>query len=576
MPLASGGMISDAYTRHVNRIVHCLDGVWDFAFLGAQDAADVDLAVPTWDRLPVPSAYDAYPAYAGLRGLAVYRRRVDVTPGTAGRLAFGAVGFWCRVSVDGVVVGEHSGAYSPFTVDVPAADARSREVTVLVDNRFDDERSPLHEPYYDFYQYGGIYRSVEWHELPGPYIESVVVRATNPAAGAVALSVVLVGAPDGPVELEVAFDGGEPVVHTVEVKDGIATIDAAVPSPRVWSPSAPALHHVRVTYEDDDFATRFGLRTVDVDGRNIVLNGKPITLLGYCRHEAHPQFGPALPIGQIVQDLQLLRDLGCNFIRGTHYPMDERFLDLCDEMGFLVWSETLGWGNTEKHFTSPAYADAHAAAVTEMVTAGINHPSIIFWAFLNEGASNLPASRAIYEDSVRLLRELDPTRLIAYASMHPDTDLNLDLVDVVSVNIYPGWYDDSDHDDPVRLVVPGIRRVAATIRERGFGDKPFLITEIGAEALRGWTDPLNGFWTEGYQADYLRAVCEEVVTNDDIAGLSLWQFNDIRSYHGPRAVKRARSFNNKGTLDEYRRPKASYAVVKAAFTAAPERERPAG
>ena len=86
----------------------------------------------------------------------------------------------------------------------------------------------------------------------------------------------------------------------------------------------------------------------------------------------------------------------------------------------------------------------------------------------------------------------------------------------------------------------------------------------------------NGFWTERYQAAYLAQVCQEVIANDDIVGVSLWQFHDIRTYHGPRAVNRARSFNNKGTLDEYRRPKLAYSAVREVFRASEETERPAG
>ncbi|MEA2012147.1 MAG: GDSL-type esterase/lipase family protein, partial [Verrucomicrobiota bacterium] len=101
----------------------------------------------------------------------------------------------------------------------------------------------------------------------------------------------------------------------------------------------------------------------------------------------------------------------------------------------------------------------------------------------------------------------------------------------------------------------------------GFGEKPFIISEIGAGAIYGSRDQLNGYWSEEYQAELLRLVCNEVTSNSKIAGVSLWQFCDIRTFQGPRAMTRPRCFNNKGTFDEYRRPKAAYITVKSIFQA---------
>jgi len=290
-----------------------------------------------------------------------------------------------------------------------------------------------------------------------------------------------------------------------------------------------------------------------------------VKLLGYNRHESHPQFGPALPYSQLLADLQLLRDLGCNFIRGCHYPQDQRFLDLCDELGFLVWEETLGWQQKEKHFLSLNYKTSHRMMVDEMVKASFNHPSVILWGFLNEGDSHTLAAAPVYREASEQLRRLDPTRLITYASNHPKDDLCYDFADVISHNIYPGWYGDTEVEDRFSLILPAIRACLDHIDSHGQKSKPYILSEIGCEALYGWRDPMNGFFTEEFQAEYLRIVCEEVSRNPRINGLALWHFADARTYQGAYAMGRPRAFNNKGTLDEYRRPKKSYGVVKKIF-----------
>ncbi len=559
-----------AYPRHRVRSVQMLDGVWDFVYLGD----DADLAALSTDalrfgeRAAVPSVYDASPAYAGRRGTAVYRTFVASTPGTRARVHFHGLGLWCRVLVDGQAVAENSLPYSGFWADVPPAEQPLRELLVVVDNRFDPERVPLFEQFFDFYAYGGIYRSVEWHEVAPVCIERARVTTLDLSDGTIQVDVTLNGQ-DLPqsIDITTSIDGGESATwRDCKVVDGAARLQLRVPEPTLWSPSTPNLHTIQVAIEGDDIVERFGLRTVAASEHEILLNGEPVKLLGYCRHEAHPQFGPALPHAQLVQDLQLLRDLGCNFVRGSHYPQDPRFLDLCDELGFLVWEESLGWGQKAAHFERQSFCDAQVEQTTLMVRNSANHPCVIMWGFLNEGESNSEASVPLYTRLVETIRELDPTRLVTYATNRPFNDLNLALVDVVSVNCYPGWYASHDADPrPLGDVVPHIHRLLAHMAEQGLGDKPFILSEIGAGAIYGWRDPLAAHWSEGYQADYLELVCREAVTNDRVNGLALWQFCDCRTYASPRALGRPRAFNNKGTLDEYRRPKQAYETAKQVF-----------
>lgn len=547
-----------------------LDGFWSFAFLGGidLDAFSPGLAAD-WALTPVPSAFDALPDHAGKRGAGVYRRTFTVSAGRGALLEFGAVSMWCRVFVDGVALKEHACGYAPFTVEVPASEKTERELVVLADNRYDFDRVPMHEEYFDFYQYGGIIRPVALRVLPadGVYIDHVqTLVGAGYREGKFSVKVWLKGAGER-VQLTTRIDGAAEEAHTASVKDGVATLDLVTADKRPWSPQSPVLHTLSVTLANGDALTvRFGLRHVEARSGAVWLNGEKVILKGYNRHEWHPSGGPATSPLQMFTDLKLMKDLGCNFVRGSHYPQDQRFLDLCDELGLLVWEENLGWGQREKTFTSAKWHRDHRETLRAMVRASANHPSIILWGFLNEAGSDQEYVRDAFEETATTLRALDPSRLITYASMFATTDKYYHLADVISLNIYPGWYGCEGVENPLELIAPRMRTCFEHIDQAGFAEKPVLISEIGAEGLYGWRDAHNDFFTETYQAEYLRTACEEALGNPRCCGIALWHFADVRTYGGGWSLRRPRAFNNKGTLDEYRRPKEAYAAVKKVFT----------
>lgn len=559
----------DPWPRHSLRPVTCLDGIWSFRWLGDGDPTRLPEPGPGVEPMAVPWAFDASPAHAGRRGVALYETELTIPAGHPSHLAFGAVSMWCSVWVDGVHLLNHGGGFTPFQVEVPPSSTEKRRLQVLVDNRFNLERNILHDTFYDFYQWGGITRSVFLHVTPALHLKRVHVIPLEPAKGRIKAQITLSQGFTGDLALHLSMDGGEPLARTVAFVNGSGSLEVQVPDPKVWSCESPSLHRLRILMgtgaDADDLEVRFGLRTIRVSGRDILLNDRPVKLLGYNRHESHPHFGPSLPLSLMLTDLHHLKALGCNFIRGCHYPQDQRFLDLCDEMGFLVWEESLGWQNTEFQLTSPVYRAEHLAMIRAMVETSFNHPSVILWGFLNEGPSDMAWARPAYEESAALLRSLDPSRPITFASHKPLTDLCFDLVDIVSQNLYPGWYGDNDVEDRLSLIAPRLKQVHAHLEKTGFGGKPYILSEIGAEGLYGWRDPLNNFYTEKFQADYIAEVIRLTVKDPKFNGLALWHFADARTYNGARAMTRPRAYNNKGTLDEYRRPKEAYGVVREGF-----------
>ncbi len=557
-----------AYPQYSKRRWCSLDGIWDFAYLG--DTANIDKvdlsAVCYNDNLSVPGVFDVTPKYAGCRGVVLYRRPVSVPAHRRLNLKFGGLGLWAKVFWDKRAVGTLDLPYSGCELEFSSGAGEYHELVIAIDNRFDFTRTPLFLPYFDFYGYGGFYRSVELHELPELNIERVRVSTCDLVNGRVGVDIGLSGTLPESLSFTVAFDRHAPRSFTESVRHGHVRLELIVPEFKLWSPDLPHLHTVTVAIEDDSITERFGIRTVTSQNGQICVNGQPQKLLGYCRHEGHIEFGPPQTLPLMIEDLQYLKDLGCNFIRGTHYPQDQRFLDLCDQLGFMFWEETLGWGNKPEHFADAGFCDAQVRQTRLMVQNSVNHPAVIMWGFLNEGPSNDVGAAPLYRELISILRAEDSSRLVTYASFHDADDLHFELVDVVSVNAYPGWYAaDKVNARPLGEVIPFFDAVSARLDARGVNDKPFIISEFGAGAIYGWRDRFKAHWSEEYQAEMLEIICRYALEHKRVNGLAIWHFADCRTYTNANALSRPRTINDKGTLDEYRRPKLAYETVKRLF-----------
>lgn len=554
------------YRQHDVRRVIELDGVWDFTFLGEVDPETIELSALTFDdRMAVPGCWDATPAYAGRRGLAAYRTSVYLPAAGPYRLVFNGVNHWSQVMIGGALLATHSGGHTRFFADFASQAPGETDLVVLVDNAFHYGRSPLHHEYFDWYHYGGIARPVELHSLGTTWINAVRIATEDYQERRVNVRIDY-GTLEYPewADLTILFDGNTVLTEHVRLENSSGTFERAFafPEAALWSPEAPNLHTLHVVLGGDYLRERFGIRQVQVSGQDILINGQAQRLLGFCRHESHPQFGCGLPDNLLVTDVQELRDMHANFVRGSHYPQDPRFLDLCDEAGICVWNEVTGWQHHSEHLTDPHFVQAQHINAAEMVAMSVNHPSVILYGLLNESLSNDPACRPGYESIIHVIRTIDPTRPVTYASNHPLDDVCLDLIDVVSVNTYPGWYFGSIEEIPEAL-----DRIMTHVDSTSSAGKPVIISEIGAEGIYGWRDWNEARWSEQYQARLHETVIRHLFVDSNRAcGLSLWVFGDFRtSEETGRAMRRGRGFNNKGVVDEYRRPKQSYEVARRMF-----------
>lgn len=559
------------YPLYPGRPSENLDGAWDFRWLGN---IEIDTLKPDGieynDLMAVPGVFDTCPEYFGKRGVGVYRKKISfkTVRNSKLRLKIGALGLYAGIWWDNKDIGSYKLPYSGINYDFISDAGEFHELAIAVDNRFDKSRSPLFSPNFDFYAYGGIYRSIELQKLPDFYLERVQVTTLDPANGKVRLTIKLGGEVPPELNFSLSFDQGKKLLFNESVSDEKIVVEQTVPNFKIWSPESPNLHTVTVAAKDDSIVERFGIRTVTTEKQQIILNGKPIYLKGVNRHESHPEFGPVQSTPLMIEDLHLLKDLGCNFIRCVHYPQDQAFLDLCDEFGILVWQESMGWNNSEEDAVNPLFSALQINQTKLMVQNSINHPSVILWGFMNECCSETEGGKKLYMELSKTIKTEDPDFLVTYASSKKEKDLCFEFADVIAMTMYPGWIEALNgwtvpSSSLIEAFVNG--KAAFTDRE-DLKNKPFIVAEIGVCALYGCHDRGKAQWSEEYQADYFEEACRCIMNNPRYAGLALWQMFDTRSYVNAGEVRgKPRGFNCAGLLDEYRRPKMAYDKVKEIY-----------
>ena len=186
------------------------------------------------------------------------------------------------------------------------------------------------------------------------------------------------------------------------------------------------VHGLETVAGQDEKEIRFGMRKVGLQDGRITLNGKPVKLIGFNRHDAHPDYGYAIPAEITRNDLEMIREKGYNFIRGCHYTQSETMLSICDELGLLVWDESLGWGNSIASMTDPVFCRYQQEQTRQMVRKSINHPCIILWGFLNEASTHEPEAGTLVNSLIQTIRSEEQSRLVTFASNQIFNDLCLD------------------------------------------------------------------------------------------------------------------------------------------------------
>ena len=526
-----------------------LNGIWDFSF---DETGELFGKIPANMKLngtmTVPGCFDVMSPWFGMRGIGYFRRIVHT--GGPVQLTVDGLGIEGEVFWDGKLIGRCPYAYMPENFTFDAGKSGCHELVIAVSNRYNQ----VVFPFYDFYAFGGIFGDVTLEELPKDHLEWVRITTLDHKTGEIALKVRTSRFFRKERELQIQIDGKK--VKTVPFSGREREYRLNVPAFKPWSPEEPNLHRIELFLGDDRIEETFGIRQIEIEGQKLLLNGKELHLIGYNRHESHPQFGAAVPPSMMAADLQMLKEQGANFIRGSHYPQRESFLKLCDKMGVLVWEETLGWDVKPPELFTPGFLRRQKDQARKLAAVHYNHPCIVIRGFMNETESQLPRVRSIIRSVLKAFREVDPTRPITFASNKYENDVCMDLVDIVAMNPYPGWYD-SCWDE-----VSGLHRIAPRLKELAKAipaDKPYMISEIGASAIYGEHDPYCARWSEEYQAELAKEVCRTVLDDPRYCGLCFWHFCDAKSYiNGGRVL----GYNDKGVLDRYRRPKLAWEAIR--------------
>ena len=464
---------------------------------------------------------------------------------------FEAVNYEAKVYLNGTLVGEHTGGYTPFQFEVTDLLTEGDNFLVVkVDNKRKREAVPTVNT--DWWNYGGITRSVQLVHVPDSHIADYNVRLSSDRKHI-----------EGWIELSEKLSGQKVTISIPELKtnENLVTDEQGraqfrfAAKPNLWEPSDPKLYDVTLSSEGDQIKDQIGFRTIQTRGSEILLNGKSVFLKGISIHEEAPfKTGRVTSAEECRILLGWAKDLGCNFVRLAHYPHSETMVREAEKMGLMVWSEipvywTILYENPE------TYQNAEKQ-LTTMIQRDKNRAGVVLWSIANETPLS-DARNSFLKRLARKARSLDDSRLLTAAlDTHSGSfgervieEPMGEVVDVIGINNYCGWY----YQEPEKCV---------DVTWRNTYDKPMIMSEFGGGALQGYHGKTNERWTEEYQEAVYKYNIEMLKKIDFLAGTSPWILMDFRS---PRRhlKKIQKDFNRKGLISEQgERKKAFYTLQK--------------
>lgn len=551
------------FDEHIKRKTFLLDGMWELV----TDEKDVGEQEEWYKHFPenamqvtVPGCLNNRFGYMQFQSIAWYKK--DFFAKGAVNIRFDAVTEYAKVYLDGVYLGDHYGSFTAFSFDAVLEEGM-HTLIVRVDGRSTEDTIPLWEV--DWHHYCGFLRGVEVSCFESIAVKSVRAEYTlsddlTRADMKLYIRLKNYAAQPSSRTLSVDVDGEEVYSTAVTVaEEEQLCVETTLEQVRLWDLRKPELYTLTIRTEDDDLIEKIGLRKIEVKGKEILLNHKPIKVLGVNRHEEHPDWGFAMPPMLNAKDMDILKDLNVNAVRGSHYPNTQLFVDMCDAEGILFWSEIPMWGFKAESLARPLVISRGLEMHTEMVEQYYNHPSIVIWGLHNEVATDTEEGRSITKTFLERLRSLDGSRLLTYTTNRALKDICFDLADIICINQYVGWYG-QDIEDWADWVV----KMKNYLKELGVDGKPVIMSEFGVGAMFGCKTFEELRWSENYQVEFYKHTLDIFLNDPYFSGVYLWQFADIRS-NAKWSLLRARSFNNKGLVNEYRQPKLGYYAVKEIF-----------
>ncbi|HKJ90514.1 MAG TPA: glycoside hydrolase family 2 TIM barrel-domain containing protein, partial [Oceanipulchritudo sp.] len=538
-----------------------------------------------WEKVSLPHSWNVQDAFDTVngpgvpehlavmdyyyRGPAWYVREIDIPSDWQNRriaVHFEAAMQRTHVYANGTWLGEYVGGYTAFSFDITPVAQPGETVTlaVRVDNSYHYDIPPHRA---DYTMFGGLYRDV-WLETTAPlYADQVFLTTPQVQEDMARISprielrnhhretrsitaVVSIRDADGALVGQQKTTADVPAESAMEV--GIPTFELT--DPNLWSPASPHLYTAttEVLVEDngvDRREDRFGLRWFSFDpDRGFILNGKALKLKGVNRHQDVAGYGFAVPNHLHRRDMELIKEMGANFVRLAHYPQDPAILKAANELGLLIWEEipvVTGVGRE-------GFAATAKTMLRDMITQHYNHPSIILWGLMNETIRSQPDEDLhwtveLCRDLNKIAKELDPHRLTVQAQYAArGTDI-FDHADIRGWNRYFGWYYEDFDAFPKWL----------DTQRKAHPEEIIIISEYGAGSLRGFhkEQPSESDFSETWGTAFHKAYWRALAERPWVGGSAVWNMFDFAS---EEKGGNEQGINQKGLADNQRRPKDVY------------------
>ncbi len=575
-----------------------LNGIWDFV-------ADLDpkyhikhgaFQAPEacrrhWRKVQVPGVWQKYAErYDIFEGVCWYAKEFEIAELKAGSVAilrFGGVNYLCSVYVNGELVGSHEGGYTAFSFDCgKVIKPGKNHIAVKVDNRALITKWP---PCLGYFNYGGIHRDVALEISETARLDDLWLQAQPESGGGrLVVSGQVEGDAAGTV-LRISAGSGQSWESGIAA-DGKIECNIEFPGVKLWTPEEPHLEAVivellgpgREIIESREFDC--GFRSISTQNRQVILNGEPFAFKGVCYVYDSQNIGLVMTDEQVETDVRLMKEMGCNAVR-CHYPMDEKFYAVCDRLGLLVWIEPPVYcyhpqdDEIGTRYVDKEWKDLAVKMIEEMIQTAKNHPCVAIYGIGNECNTRNPEAEGFFRSLAATIRANDPNRLISYAALYGIVNGVIDVVDILGINSYWGWYDkisggkglSPDAEDRLEQK-RGVREPIDLTKMRdmlnmvldGKKNLALLLTEFGADSIPGFRSASRDLWSEDYHAELLTEVFEMAKEYPQIAGTFPFCFSD---YRDPSKLPNGywNELNLKGVVDYQRHKKMAFNALKKIY-----------
>ena len=446
-----------------------LSGFWEFRFDSENQGIKENWGSGFTQSRPiaVPASWnDQFEVGRDNLGPAWYQTCFNLPWGWEGKriiLRFGSVNYLAEVWLNGERIGLHEGGHLPFEFDLTETVKEADNLLVVrVDGNLAVDRVPpgnsvggpedvfpnhvqnYPPAFFDFFPFCGIHRPVLLYAIPRNGIQDLnVVTELQGGAGIVNLKVDTYG--DDFLSIRGILKGyGQTHYADTNLKAG-NELRFEVPDAQLWGPGHPNLYDLTVELlrEEqviDRYSLKIGIRTVEVDGDQMLLNGVPIKMFGFGRHEDFPVTGRGYNPAVMIKDYALMDWVGANSFRTTHYPYAEQMMDLADQLGFLVIDETPAVGLFFRQEGLQRRLELCQQMTREMIARDKNHPCVIAWSLANEPHTGRPEAVPFFKTLYDLAKNLDSTRPVTLVSHHGSMEDSFEFLDFMCLNRYHGWY----------------------------------------------------------------------------------------------------------------------------------------